>query len=175
MRDPYHCPYCDQRSTRRWNLDVHIKRKHGGLLGRSSDRSMANNLHSQSIHLRNATVADDIDNTFYSRSLPQQAVLGTSHHSANPIYPPVDVPQTFANPTYTQIMDVQSYGTGLSQGAIHKIQELKLLVNKYPQFHAIDAGEIIKWAIYCSSNHDNKFLDDMLEQLRTIDSLAQFR
>ena len=26
----YSCPHCDQKSTRRWNLGVHIKRRHGG-------------------------------------------------------------------------------------------------------------------------------------------------
>jgi hypothetical protein len=26
----YDCPYCDQKSTRRWNLETHIKRRHGG-------------------------------------------------------------------------------------------------------------------------------------------------
>ena len=26
----YECPYCDQKSTRRWNLETHIKRRHGG-------------------------------------------------------------------------------------------------------------------------------------------------
>jgi hypothetical protein len=44
MREPYICPDCDQRSTRWWNLKVHMKRKHGGfLLGKSSDGYMANN------------------------------------------------------------------------------------------------------------------------------------
>jgi len=68
MRDAYQCPYCDQCSTRRWNLDVHIKRKHGGyLVGRSLDQHMANNppLHNQSVHLGHATVADSMDNTFH--------------------------------------------------------------------------------------------------------------
>jgi hypothetical protein len=53
---------CDQRSTRRWNLDVHIERKHGGLLGRSSDRSMANNppLYSKDVQFGHATVADSV-------------------------------------------------------------------------------------------------------------------
>ena len=31
---------------------------------------------------------------------------------------------------------------------------------------------IIKWVVYCSSNGDDKFLNDKLEQLRSIDSLA---
>jgi hypothetical protein len=37
MREPYICLYCDQRSTRWWNLKIHMKRKHGEYsLGRSS-------------------------------------------------------------------------------------------------------------------------------------------
>ena len=26
----YFCPYCDQKSTRRWNLETHIRRRHSG-------------------------------------------------------------------------------------------------------------------------------------------------
>jgi hypothetical protein len=142
------------------------------------DRSSANNppLYNQSAHLGHATVADSIDNTFHPTFLPQQMPLDVSPNFANPTYPPVDVSQTFATPMYPpmQIMNVRSYGTSLSPETILKIAELKRLVNKYPQFHTIDADEIVKWAIYCSSNRDNKFLDDMLDQLRTIDSLAKY-
>jgi hypothetical protein len=30
MKNIYYCPQCDQHSTRRWNLETHIKRRHGG-------------------------------------------------------------------------------------------------------------------------------------------------
>jgi len=128
-------------------------------------------LYNQSAHLGHAAAADSIDNTFHPTFLPQQAVLGTSQYSANPIYPPVDASANPMHPSM-QIMNHQNYGTGLSPETTLKIAELKRLVNKYPQFHTIEADEIVKWAIYCSSNRDNKFLDDMLDQLRTIDSLA---
>jgi hypothetical protein len=172
MKVPYSCPYCDQRSTRRWNLDVHIKRKHGEyLLGRSSDRSMANNprLHKQDVHLGQ----ESIGRTLQLRS--QQTHLGTSQYSPSPNYSSMDLSQTFVNPMYRpkQTRHDQSYGIGLSPETILKITELKRLVNKYPQFHAIDADKIVRWAVYCSSNHDNKFLDDMLEQLRNLDNLAK--
>jgi len=123
---------------------------------------MANNLplYNHSIHLRNARVADSVGYRFQPSYIPEQTPLAVSPNFANPIYP--HMPTT----------DGQSYGTGLSPETILKIAELKRLVNKYPQFHTIDADEIVKWAIYCSSNRDNKFLDDMLDQLRTIDSLA---
>jgi hypothetical protein len=159
MRHAYSCPYCDQRSTRRWNLDVHIKRKHGGFLpGRSSGRFMGNNphLYSKTFPLGHATVADSVGDAFqprYSTSIPQ--------YSASPMYPPM------------QIMEDQSHGTGLSQGKIQKIQELKALMNKYPRYHTNPDG-IIRLAVYNSINGDNTLLDDKLEQLRTIDSLAKY-
>ena len=173
MRNPYYCPHCDHRSTRRWNLDVHIKRKHGGYLLNKSLDHMPNNppLYSNSVRLGHPILADSIDNSFHPKFLPQEMPLATSQYSA---YPALDVRQTFVNPPM-QIMNHQNYVAGSSPETILKIAELKPLVNKYPQFHTIDADEIVKWAIYCSSNRDNKFLDDMLDQLRTIDSLANIK
>jgi hypothetical protein len=158
MREPYICQYCDQRSTRWWNLKIHMKRKHGEYsLGRSSDRYMGNNppLYTKSVEFGHATVAGRLGNSFEPRYVPQQAPLGISQYSAGPIYRPPP--------------DDQRYGTGISRETRLKIEELKKLVYKYPQHHNNDPDEIVKWAIYCSSNGDNKFLDDMLEQLRTID------
>jgi hypothetical protein len=68
----------------------------------------------QSHQFGSATVVDSsIDNSFQPRHIPQQTPLGVSQYPASPIYLPM------------QIMDDQSYGSGLSQGAIQKIQELK--------------------------------------------------
>jgi hypothetical protein len=157
MRVPYICPYCDQRSTRRWNLDVHIKRRHGGyLLGRSTDRFVANNhpwYKSNPYHgVGSATVADSVGETFQPRYIPQQA--------SSTIRP------------LLHAKDDQRNG-GLSPDAIQKIQELKALMNKYPRYHTNPDG-IIRLAIYNSINGDNTLLDDKLEQLRTIDSLAKY-
>ena len=143
MRDAYHCPYCDQRSTRRWNLDVHIKRRHGGyLLGRSSDRYMTNSppLYSQSVHLGNATVADSVGDTFQPIYVPQQARLVTLQY---PINPPVDVSRTFANPMNRPMPAADG---SLSWGAVQKIQELKALMNKYSYYHT-NPDDIIRLAI----------------------------
>ena len=70
-------------------------------------------------------------------------------------------------------MDDQRYGTGLSQETIQKIEQLKRLVYKYPQYHTNPDG-IIRLAIYNSINGDDTLLDDKLEQLRNIDSLAKY-
>jgi hypothetical protein len=158
MRVPYYCPYCDQRSTRRWNLDVHIKRKHGGYsLGRSSDRYIGSNpisLNDPYHNIGSATVADSVGETFQSRYIPQQAPMGTPPSTNRPLL---------------HTKDDHRYGTGLSPGAIQKIQELKALMNKYPRYHTNPDG-IIRLAIYNSINGDYTLLDDKLEQLRTLDS-----
>jgi hypothetical protein len=160
MKVPYYCPYCDQRSTRRWNLDVHMKRKHGGLLlGRSSDRYMTSDpfWYRKSIQSGHATVADSIGDAFQSRHIHQQAPIGTS-------------PSTIGPSLHT--MDDQRNG-GLSPGAIQKIQELTALMNKYPRYHTNPDG-IIRLAIYNFIKGDYTLLHDKLEQLRTIDSLAKY-
>jgi len=120
---------------------------------------MANNppSYSNSLQISHATVADSVADTFQPRYTPPQTPFATSQYSASPIYPPVDVSQTFANPMYRpmQIMDDQSYGrTSLSQGAIEKIQELKLLMNRH-SYHHTNPDEIIKWAIFNSINGDD--------------------
>ena len=156
MRHAHVCPYCDHRSTRWWNLKVHIKRRHGGfLLGRSSDSnslSPNNPYH----NIGSATVADSIGNTFEPTYLHQQTPVGTSQYSTSPIHRPL--------PT----IDV------LSQDKIVKIGELRRLLYKCPQYFTNPDG-IIKWAVYCSSNGDDRFLNDKLEQLRSIDSLVNIR
>jgi hypothetical protein len=166
MREPYICPYCDQRSTRRWNLDVHIKRKHGGFLldGSSGQHMGSNPLWYKFIPYRNIgsrTVADSIGNTFEPRYLPQQVPLGRSQYSPSPIYPP------------WQMMENQINQSSLSAEKIQKIQELKLLMNKYPRYHT-NPDSIVRLAVYNSINGDNTLLNDKLEQLRTIDSLAKY-
>src|SRR5215467_5418415 len=122
MRDPYYCPYCNHRSTRRWNLDVHIKRRHGEyLVGRSFGQYVANNppLYNQNVHLGHVTVADNAGNRFQPRYIPEQTLLAVSPNIANPMY------------RHMPTTDGQSYGTSLSWGAVRKIQELKGLMNKY--------------------------------------------
>ena len=165
MREPYICQYCDQRSTRWWNLKIHMKRKHGEYsFGRSSGQYTPNNpfwhKHNNPYHNFDGTVADSVGNTFQPRYLPQQAHLGTSQYCASPI-------------PLRQIMDDQCYGTSLPQGAIQRIQEFKVLMNRYPLYHANPDG-IIRLAIYNSINGDDTLLDDKLEQLRYIDSLSRY-
>jgi hypothetical protein len=119
---------------------------------------MANNppLYNKNVPFAYATIADTVGNGFQPRYLPQQTPSGTSQYSAN-------------SPLH--VMDDQS---SLSQDKILKIQELKKLLNKYPKYYP-NPEEKIKWAVYWSVNGDNKILDENLEHLRLLDSLANRR
>ncbi|MFZ0513230.1 MAG: hypothetical protein WAM14_16590 [Candidatus Nitrosopolaris sp.] len=81
--------------------------------------------------------------------------------------------QYSTGPIYRHVED-QRNGTGLSQETKLKIEELKRLVYKYPQYHR-NPDEIIKWVVLCSLNGDNKILDEKLQQLRSIDTLANIK
>jgi hypothetical protein len=159
MRYPHICPYCEHRSTRWWNMKIHIKRKHGGFLpGRSSGPYMTNNplFDRKSVQFGHPTIADSVGNTFQPRYLPQQAPLGISQYFSSQILR-----------TPLPRMD-EKYGTGFSQDNIIKIEEFKRLMNKYQKYH-MNPGGIIQWAIHSTKNGDNKFLDDKLQQLRIMD------
>jgi hypothetical protein len=162
MRVPYYCPHCDQRSTRRWNLDVHIKRRHGSFLsGRYSGQYKPDNpfwdKRNNPYH-NSATVADSVADTFQLRNGSQQSPQVTSQYYTSPIYRPS--------------ADDQNYGTLCQQT---KLEELKRLVYKYSKFHTNDPDEIMRLVAYYCINGDYKFLDDKLEQLRSIDRLANLR
>jgi hypothetical protein len=61
----------------------------------------------------------------------------------------------------------------LSQETILKIQELKRLIYRYPQYHR-NPGGVISCIIYFCNNGDNTFLDEKLEQLRSIDAISKY-
>jgi len=87
--------------------------------------------------------------------------------------PPPDVMSPYPNdPTFqSQSMNTtdDEETTTLSQETILKIQELKRLVYRYARYYR-NPDAIIKCATYWSINGDNMILDEMLEQLRNIDS-----
>ena len=131
MKDSYRCPYCDERSTRRWNLEVHIKRKHGGSPGpylASHPTRPFSYKPTNPHHNIESITADNGGNSFQPRYGLQQTPLGTSQDFASPMHPP------------RQIMNDQSYGTGLSETTTTKlkIEELKRLVYKYHRYQNND-------------------------------------
>jgi hypothetical protein len=163
MREPYICQYCDQRSTRWWNLKIHMKRKHGEYsLGRSSGQYTPTNptLYNENVQSGHARIPDSIGGILQPRYIPQQT---PSQYSANSIYPP------------RQTMDDQSFGTGLSQETKLKIDELKRLVYKYRQYQNNDPDEIVRLVVYNCINGDNTLLDNKLEQLHMIEFSLKYR
>ena len=83
--------------------------------------------------------------------------LGLSPYPADQISEPIDT--------------TNDQGT-ISQETILKIQELKRLVYRYPQYHSNPDG-VIKCVTHFSINGDNTILDEKLEQLRSIDAISK--
>src|SRR5215831_11643159 len=162
-RPSYVCTIYSEHFTRKYSAKRHNQNLHTGMAEIVRLYTPNNPFwfkpNNQYGNIGPATIADSMGNTFEPTYLPQQT---PTQHSANSIYTP------------GQVMDDQSYPTGLSQDTIVKIDELRRLMNKYPKYHMNRDG-IIQWAIHCSFDGDNIFLDDKLEQLRTIDSLANIK
>jgi hypothetical protein len=174
-RPNYVCTTCSEHFTRKYSGKRHNHNLHNGaaeivrLIDYLAGRSLGQyppTIH-PSWYKRNnpyhnfpsATVADSVGDTFEPTYLRQQAPVGISQYSHSPIHRPLP------------IIDEQRFGSGLSQDAIQKIQELKRLLNKYPQYHH-NPGAIIWWAVNGAVNGDNKFLDEKLEQLHRLDSYS---
>jgi len=45
-------------------------------------------------------------------------------------------------------------------------------VYKYRQYQNIDPDEVVKWAVHAAIKGDMKFLDDKLDLLHTVETLA---
>jgi hypothetical protein len=169
MRIPHYCPYCDQRSTRRWNLQVHIKRKHGGyLLGRLSDRYMGNNppLYSRSVEFGHATVQDSVGNSFQPRYISQQIpIAGSSYPSENQVI--ADSTSSFRPETLFQPPLPAALPNLQTTTVQQKLGELKILAGKFsfPE----DARKILEWANIRLRQGDESFLNNKLDQLRMLD------
>jgi hypothetical protein len=174
-RPSYVCTICSEHFTRRYSAQRHNNNLHYGaaeivrlidyLAGRSSGQYTPNNpfWFKRKIpygDVGSLTIADSAVDTFHSKYIPRQTPIDASQYPARPIHRSL--------PT----IDHQSYGAGLSRET--KLQELKRLVYKYPQFHNNGPDAIVRWATYWSINGDDTILDDLLEQLRSIDSLAKF-
>jgi len=168
-RPSYVCTVCSEHFTRKYSAKRHNQNIHNGaaeivrlidyLAGRFSGQYKPDN---PFWYKRNnpydnvgSSVADSVGDVFQPRYIPQQTPQGRSQYYTSPIHRPL--------PT----MDDQRYGTGLSRETIVRIDELKRLANKYPQY--CPEG-LMQWAIFCCNNGDNKILDDKLEQLRSLDS-----
>ena len=171
----YVCAACSEHFTRKFSATRHNNNLHNGtaeivrlidyLAGRSSGHYTPNNpfwfKRNNPLHnFGSATVADSLGDPFQPSYIHQQAPPETSQYSPSSIYPPWQ--------------DDRINQSSLSQEKILKIEELKRLMSRYPKYHMNPNG-IIQWAIHCSINGNNTFLDDKLEQLRSIDRLPKYR
>ena len=152
-RPNYVCTVCSEHFTRKYSGKRHNQNLHNDmgeivrlidyLAGRSSGRYMPDNpfWHKQNNPYHNvgsATIVDSIGDTFKPSFVPQQTPLGIPQNSASPMYLP------------RQIMNDQSYGTGLSETTTTKlkIEELKRLVYKYHRYQNNDPDEIVRLVVY---------------------------
>jgi hypothetical protein len=70
-------------------------------------------------------------------------------------------------------MNTTDEETTTLSGTILKIAELKTLIYRYPQYHHNPAA-VISCVIHFCNNGDNIFLDEKLEQLRSIDAISKY-
>ena len=158
-RPSYVCATCSEHFTRKYSATRHNHNLHNGaaeivrlidyLAGRSSGQYTPNNPfwykhYNPYDNIGSATIPDTVGNSFQPRYISQQAPSGTSQYYTSPIHRPL--------PT--------------ARETIIRIDELKRLANKYPQY--CPEG-LMQWAIFCCNDGDNKILDDKLDQLCTID------
>jgi hypothetical protein len=170
----YVCTTCSEHFTRKYSAKRHNNNLHRGaaeivrlidyIAGRSSGQ-YSPTLNPSWYKRRNIgprTVADTVGETFQPLYIPQQRPRALSQYPTTPKYSPM------------QVMADQRSGHGLSQGTILKIEELRRLLNIYPQYQNNDPDEIVRLVIFYCINGDNTPLDDKLEQLRSIDSLTKY-
>ena len=94
----------------------------------------------------------------------------TGNTGANAAITTVGIPHhRSCNSIYTH--KTNDEGT-LSQETILKIQELKMLVYRYPIYSNPDG--VVKCVTYFSINGDNTFLDEKLEELRNIHAISKY-
>jgi hypothetical protein len=81
---------------------------------------------------------------------------------------PTEIPR-MSHPTH--YINTNSQGNIQPQDNILKIQELKRLMYKYPQYHS-NPDLVLKCATLSSFNGDNTLLDEWLERFRTVDAIT---
>jgi len=173
----YVCASCSEHFTRRYSATRHNLTIHDGrgeivplleyIVGRKIGLYPASHpswyrRNKKGIH--DATVTDSMG----SPKGLQQQILFQSTPPSHPQPQPADVSPS---PTHliSQSIDTTNDQGTLSQETILKIEELKRLLYRYPQYYR-NPDAIIKCATYWSINGDNMILDEMLEKLRMIAS-----
>jgi hypothetical protein len=197
MRRPaYVCATCSEHFTRRYSATRHNLTIHNGigeivtyieyLVGRNSGRYRPSHpslyrkrRREKSIHnFAHAVAADSMGDTLPPKGLQQETL---SMSIATPLSLPAastSKPQLGGVPPYPTDQISQSIHTTNDQGTISqetmlKIQELKRLMYKYPQYHS-NPGAFVKCATFYSINGDSTLLDEWLERFHTIDAISKY-
>ena len=192
MRRPTHvCATCSEYFTRRYSATRHNLTIHNGigeivtyieyLVGRSSGRYRPSHPSLYRMrrgekrthnfgHVATTVSADSIGDTFRHRGL--QGQYHYYHYQQQGPSPSISLP-SLPPPATQDVSPSQSTNTTndhgiLSQEIILKIRELKRLVYSNPQY-CPNPDAFIKSIIYFCNDGNNTFLDEKLEELRTMD------
>jgi DNA-directed RNA polymerase subunit RPC12/RpoP len=184
----YVCTTCSEDFTRKYsatrhNITIHDNRGEivpllGYLAGRNCGRyhacdpSLYRRPNKKQIHnFRNATVTVDyMGDTFPPRGLQQQTPF-QSTPVPTPLQPHYhDDASMYTTVQTAQPIDRMNDRGLLSQETMPKIQELKMLMYKYPQCYS-NPDVVIKCATHLSINGDNTLLDEWLERFRIIEAI----
>jgi hypothetical protein len=125
-------------------------------------------------HATTTVAADSMGDTFRHRGLQ-----GQYHHYPQQLAlsPSISLP-SLPSPSTQDVSPSQPMTTTNDQGIISqetilKIQELKRLMYKYPQYHSNPDAFVI-CATFYSINGDNTLLDEWLVKLRNIDAISKY-
>lgn len=153
MRTLYNCPYCNQQSTRHWNLEIHIKRRHDGI--------------GQPIGKVPHAPGKPVSNNWPTNNSSGQYLPSNPSWYSKQIQPQFDnrvVADTLFSPETLQLPNASPYSTPTVQ---QKLEELRLLLGKLSSPR--DAQVILDLAKFNLSQRDERFLNDRLEQLRMLE------
>jgi hypothetical protein len=186
-RPSYVCTVCSEHFTRKYSARRHNNNLHNGaaeivrlidyLAGRGSGQYVANNpfWHKRNNLYQNIRSTDTVGNSFQPRFISQQTPLAdSSYPSENRVI--ADTTSSFRPETLLQPYHLPAATPNSDTPVVHhlqKLQELKILLGKFssPQ----NAYIILELAKFNLRQGDEQFLNERLEELRTLDRQGLFR
>jgi hypothetical protein len=169
MRNLYYCPYCNQQSTRRWNLEIHIKRRHG--IGQPIGKVPHAPLQSPG-----KLVSNNWHTNVYDKSMTPNNSSG-QYPPSHPLWYSKQIQPQFENrvvaDTPFSLETLQQPNVSPYSTPQQKLEELRLLLGKFSS--PPNAQVILDLAKFNLSQGDERYLNDRLEQLRMLDKSQSWR